>query len=204
LRLSGSQTLVRPDLREMSDVVYIDTELGMKVKGNSGLVFSDINHYDLRAEWFFDDGNNFTASLFYKDIQNPIESTRLPGSDDDVILSFENSESGEIYGLELEMLRDLGAGFFVSSNLTLSDSEIVSAEGLGYTNAKRPMTGQSEYVLNTQLGYDSDNGEHSVSLVYNLFGERLFFAARNIGGNQDAFEQPFNSLDLTYSWFPTG
>lgn len=203
LRLSGSQTLVRPDLREMSDVVYIDTELGMKVKGNSGLVYSDINHYDLRAEWFFDDGNNFTASLFYKDIKNPIESTRLPGSDDDVILSFENSASGEIYGLELEMLRDLGAGFFVTTNLTLSDSEIVSAEGLGYTNAKRPMTGQSEYVLNTQLGYDSDNGEHSVSLVYNLFGERLFFAARNIGDNQDAFEQPFNSLDLTYSWFPT-
>jgi TonB-dependent receptor len=203
LRLSGSQTLVRPDLREMSDVVYIDTELGMKVKGNSGLVFSDINHYDLRAEWFFDDGNNFTASLFYKDIKNPIESTRLPGSDDDVILSFENSESGEIYGLELEMLRDLGAGFFTTTNLTLSDSEIVSAEGLGYTNSKRPMTGQSEYVLNAQLGYDSENGQHSVSLVYNLFGERLFFAARNIGQNQDAFEQPFNSLDLTYSWFPT-
>jgi len=203
LRLSGSQTLVRPDLREMSDVIYIDTELSMKVKGNSGLLFSEINHYDLRAEWFFDDGNNFTASLFYKDIKNPIESTRLPGSDDDVILTFENSESGNIYGLELEMLRDLGAGFFVSSNLTLSDSEIVSAEGSGYTNAKRSMTGQSEYVLNTQLGYDSDNGKHSVSLVYNLFGERLFFAARNIGNNQDAFEQPFNSLDLTYSWYPT-
>lgn len=202
LRLSGSQTLVRPDLREMSDVVYLDTELGFKVKGNSDLLYSEINHFDLRAEWFFDEGNNFTASLFYKDIKNPIESTRLPGSDDDVILSFENSESGEIYGLELEMLRDLGGGFFVSSNLTLSDSEIVSAEGQGYTNAVRPMTGQSEYVLNTQLGFDSEDGAHSVSLVYNLFGERLFFAARNIG-HQDAYEQPFNSLDLTYSWYPT-
>jgi len=202
LRLSASQTLVRPDLREMSDVVYIDPELGMKVKGNSQLVFSEINHYDLRAEWFFDDGNNLTASLFYKDITNPIESARLPGSDDDVILTFENSGSGSIYGLEMEGLRDLGSGFFVSSNLTLSKSEIVSDEGLGYTNAKRPMTGQSEYVLNAQLGFDSDDRKHSVSLVYNLFGERLFFAARNIGDNQDAYEQPFNSLDLTYSWYP--
>ncbi len=203
VRLSASETVVRPDLREMSDVVYIDTELGMKVKGNSRLEFSELTHYDLRAEWFFDSGNNFTATLFYKDIANPIESTRLPGSDDDVILTFENSLSGEIYGLEMELLRDLGAGFFASSNLTLSESEIVSPEGQGYTNSTRPMTGQSEYVLNTQLGFDSEDGQHSAALVYNLFGERLFFAARNIGTHQDAYEQPFNSLDLTYSWYAT-
>lgn len=203
VRLSASETVVRPDLREMSDVVYIDPELSFKVKGNSRLVVSELTHYDLRAEWFFDSGNNFTASLFYKDIVNPIETTRLPGSDDDVILSFENSLSGEIYGLELEALRDIGAGFFVSSNLTLSDSEIVSQEGIGYTNPNRPMTGQSEYVLNAQLGFDSDDGYHSASLVYNLYGERMFFAARNIGAQQDAYEQPFNSLDLTYSWYAT-
>jgi TonB-dependent receptor len=203
VRLSASETVVRPDLREMSDVVYIDPELSFKVQGNSRLVVSDITHYDLRAEWFFDSGNNFTASLFYKDILNPIESTRKPGSDSDVILTFENSLSGEIYGLELEALRDIGAGFFVSSNLTLSDSEIVSEEDVGYTNPKRPMTGQSEYVLNTQLGFDSDDGYHSASLVYNLYGERMFFAARGIGSQQDAYEQPFNSLDLTYSWYAT-
>lgn len=203
VRLSASETVVRPDLREMSDVSYIDTELGMRVRGNSRLVFSKLQHYDLRAEWFFDSGNNLTATLFYKDIANPIESTRQPGSDDDVILTFENSLSGEIYGLELEGLYSIGGGFFASSNLTLSESEIVSPEGIGYTNPVRPMTGQSEYVLNTQLGFDSDDGMHSASLVYNLFGERLFFAAKGIGDHQDAYEQPFNSLDFTYSWYAT-
>ena len=203
VRLSASQTLVRPDLREMSDVVYIDTELGTRVKGNSRLQFSELTHYDLRAEWFFESGNNVTATLFYKDIANPIESTRLPGSDDDVILTFENSLSGKIYGLELEALRDIGAGFFVSSNLTLSNSKIMSPEGQGYTNTERSMTGQSDYVLNAQVGFDSDDGKHSASLSYNLYGERLFFAARNIGNHQDAFEKPFNSLDLTYSWYAT-
>lgn len=203
IRLSASETVVRPDLREMSDVTYIDTELGMRVKGNSRLQFSELTHYDLRAEWFFESGNNLTATLFYKDIANPIESTRLSGSDDDVILTFENSLSGEIYGLELESLYSLGGGFFTSSNLTLSKSEIVSPEGVGYTNVIRPMTGQSEYVLNAQLGFDSDDGMHSASLVYNLFGERLFFAAKGLGGHQDSYEQPFNSLDLTYSWYAT-
>jgi len=203
VRLSASETVVRPDLREMSDVSYIDTELGMRVRGNSRLEFTELKHYDLRAEWFFESGNNLTATLFYKDIANPIESVRQPGSDDDVILSFENGLSGELYGLELEALYSLGGGFFTSSNLTLSDSEIVSPEGEGYTNPIRTMTGQSEYVLNAQLGFDSDDGKHSASLVYNLFGERLFFAAKGIGEHQDAFEKPFNSLDLTYSWFAT-
>ena len=203
VRLSASETVVRPDLREMSDVSYIDTELGMRVRGNSRLAFTELKHYDLRAEWFFESGNNLTATLFYKDIANPIESVRQPGSDDDVILSFENGLSGEMYGLELEGLYSIGGGFFTSTNLTLSDSEIISPEGQGYTNPTRTMTGQSEYVLNTQLGFDSDDGKHSASLVYNLFGERLFFAAKGIGDHQDAYETPFNSLDLTYSWYAT-
>lgn len=203
VRLSASKTLVRPDLREMSDVVYFDSELGMRVKGNSRLQISELTHYDLRGEWFFESGNNFTATLYYKDIANPIENTRMPGSDDDVILTFENSLSGKLYGLELEALRDLGRGFFVSSNLTLSNSEIISPEGQGYTNTKRSMTGQSDYVLNAQLGFDSEDGKHSASLAYNFYSERLFFAARSIGNHQDAFEQPFNSLDLTYSWYAT-
>ncbi len=202
LRFSASQTLVRPDLREVSDVVYIDSEYGWKVKGNSGLVSSDITHFDIRGEWFFDDGNNFTASLFYKDIENPIESSRTPGSDDDVVLTFENALSGEIYGLEMEALRDLGSGFFISSNITLSESEIESDLTQNFTNPVRPMTGQSEYVINTQLGFDSPDGQHAVSLIYNLFGERLFFAARGTG-QEDAYEQPFNSLDVTYTWMPT-
>ncbi|MGV8836353.1 TonB-dependent receptor domain-containing protein [Cellvibrio sp.] len=203
VRLSASETVVRPDLREMSDVSFISPDNNQRYRGNPYLKFSQIKHYDLRTEWFFESDNNFTATLFYKDIADPIESTNIPGSDDDIILTFENSLSGEIYGLELESLFNLGAGFFTSTNLTLSDSEIVSPEGVGYTNPVRPLTGQSEYVLNAQLGFDSDDGQHSASLVYNLFGERLYFAARMLGNTQDAYEQPFNSLDLTYSWYAT-
>jgi hypothetical protein len=38
-------------------------------------------------------------------------------------------------------------------------------------------------------------------LAYNTFGERLFFAGRD--GEPDAFEQPFDSLDFVYSYYPT-
>ena len=202
VRASVSQTVVRPDLREISDVEYIDPELGIRVQGNPLLEFSELDHFDLRTEWFYAGGDNFTVSLFYKDIKNPIEQTRAPGSDDDILLQFYNAESGEIYGLEFEGLKDIGAGFFVSGNLTLSDSEIVSADGLGFTNTTRRMTGQSEYVMNAQLGFDSPDGMHTASLLYNVFGDRVYYAARS-NGHQDAFEQPFHSIDFVYTFYPT-
>jgi TonB-dependent receptor len=202
LRASYAQTLVRPDLRELSDVTYIDPELSLRVQGNPNLVFATIDHFDLRGEWYFESGNNLTASLFYKDIADPIEQKLNPGSDSDLIMGFYNAESGEIYGLELEGLYNLDYGFFLSGNLTLSDSEIVSPEGQGFTNPTRTMTGQSPYVLNTQLGYDSEDGKHGAALSYNIAGEKIYFAALSTG-HDDAFEQPFSSLDLTYSYYPT-
>lgn len=202
LRASYSQTLIRPDLRELSDVTYFDPELGNRVKGNPYLIDSTIDHFDLRGEWYFDGGNNITASLFYKDVTAPIEQKLEPASDSDIIMGFYNAESGEIFGLELEGLLNLEYGFFVSGNLTLSDSEIVSPKDEGFTNPTRTMAGQSPYVLNAQLGYDSEDNLHSAALSYNIAGEKVYLAALGTE-HDDAFEQPFSSLDLTYSYFPT-
>lgn len=202
VRASYAKTVVRPDLREVSSVQYIDPELSIQVAGNPLLVVSDLDHFDLRTEWFFENGDNFTVSLFYKDITNPIEQSRVPASDDTIMLTYYNAVSGEVFGAEFEGLKDLGAGFFFLGNLTLTDSEIVSPQGEGFNNLKRQMTGQSDYVLNAQFGYDSEDNMHSVSVVYNLFGERIYYAAR-ADGHEDAYEQPFNSLDIVYSFFPT-
>lgn len=201
VRASASQTVVRPDLREKSEVSYLDEDR-IRVFGNTSLVSSQIDHIDLRTEWFYTGGDNFTISFFYKDLIDPIEQSRRPGSDDNIELTYYNAVSGEVYGVELEALKDLTAGFFLSSNVTLSKSEIVSPEGEGYTNIVRSMTGHSEYVVNARLGYDSPDNLHSLSAVYNVFGERVYYAGRN-NGHEDAFEQPFHSLDLVYSFYPT-
>lgn len=201
VRTSFSQTVVRPDLRETSPVAFLNEDQ-IRVFGNPLLASSEIDHADLRTEWFYGNGDNFTVSLFYKDLVNPIEQSRRPGSDDNIELTYYNAESGEIYGIELEGLKDLGAGFFLSSNITLSDSEIISPDGQGFTNLKRRMTGHSEYVVNALLGYDSEDSRHSVSVAYNVSGERIYYATRN-NNHDDAFEQPFNSLDVVYSFYPT-
>ncbi|WP_444931160.1 TonB-dependent receptor domain-containing protein [Microbulbifer sp. SSSA002] len=208
LRFGASKTAVRPDLREITDAIYIDPHTGDQIRGNSNVRPSEIDNYDLRAEWFFDSGDSLTISVFYKDIIKPIEFFEAASSDDNIAREIINAESGEIIGVELEGMKSLGFiaepmnSFFLQGNVTLQDSEIVAGnEADAPTNAVREMTGASDYVVNMLLGFDSPDGNHSASLVYNVFGERLYKAGRD--PHPDSFEQPFHSLDLTYAWYPT-
>lgn len=201
LRFSYGNTVVRPDLREVADVQYLDTELNVRVQGNPNLEFSKIDHYDIRSEMYFGDGTNLTLSLFYKDIDKPIETVQRPGPQDAFLLSYENAESGEVYGIEFEGLKELGHGFFITGNVVLSDSELIFPENTSQSSQKRRLTGHSEYVVNAQLGYDSEDGKHSVSTAYNVFGERIYYGG--LSPAPDAYEQPFHSLDLLYSFYPT-
>ncbi|POP54373.1 TonB-dependent receptor domain-containing protein [Zhongshania marina] len=201
VRFSVSDTVVRPDLRELADVAYIDPELSVRVFGNPALKSTEIRNYDLRGEFYYEGGDNFTVSLFYKDLDLPIEQVEGAGSDDDTVLRYINGDSGEVYGVEFEGLKTLPAGFFLSGNVTLSDSEISITSNNEVTNTDRRLTGHSKYVVNASLGYDSPDERHSASLLYNVSSERIFFAGTS--GNDDAFEQPFGSLDLIYNYYPT-
>lgn len=211
LRFGWSQTTARPDLREVSGATYIDPLTEARVRGNPDLVSADLSNFDLRAEWFFASGDNLTASLFYKDIDQPIETVKAAGTDDNVALTFINADSAELYGLEIEFLHGLGwiggetswtSAFFVSGNLTISDSSLtIGSAAPNLTNDERPLSQHAPWVVNLQLGYDAPGGRHSASLAYNASDERLFFAGR--GGEPDAYEQPFHSLDLIYSYYPT-
>lgn len=200
LRFSASETVVRPDLREITETSYQDPLTDFLVSGNADVRPSDVSNYDVRAEWFFEDDDNLTFSLFLKDIQNPIEFFELPASDNKRAAGVRNAQSAEVYGLEIEWLQGLGDRFFVSGNATFASSEMTDVEGSDVTNRSRPLKGASDQVYNLQLGYDSPAGGYSATLIYNVFSERVFSAGRN--GTPDAYEQPFNSLDLTYSWYP--
>jgi TonB-dependent receptor len=208
LRLGASQTAIRPDLREITDASYIDPITGDLVDGNPGVVPSDVDNLDLRAEWFFSNGDNFTVTLFQKQIANPIEFFESAASDTTVAREIINAESAEVRGIEIEGLKELAAwgGFFdtlfVQGNVTVQDSELVAgSQADAPTNPIRALSGASDYIANFMIGYDSRNAKHTASLIYNVFGERLYVGGRN--GAPDGFEQPFRSLDFTYSWYPS-
>jgi TonB-dependent receptor len=210
LRFGWSETVARPDLREVSDASFIDPLTEARVRGNPDLQTSPLSNFDIRGEWFFNSGDNYTVSLFYKAIDNPIETIQGAGTDDNISLTFVNGDSADVYGVEFEWLKDLrfvsgerdwARGFFFSGNLTLSDSEItIGNAALNLTNNSRPMSQHSPWVVNLELGWDSPNDRHAGTLAYSAFDDRLFFAGSN--GAKDAYEQSFGSLDLIYSYYP--
>ena len=208
LRFGWSETVVRPDLREVTDASYLDPVTDDLVDGNPGVTPADVSNFDLRAEWFFANTDTVTVSLFHKTIHNPIELFESAASDTSVAREIVNAESAEVTGLELEALKELGflgqmgESFFVQGNLTIQGSELVAGEQADApTNEVRPLAGAPAYVANLMLGFDSPDRRSAATLVYNVFGERLYVAGRL--GAPDGYEQPFHSLDFTYSWFPT-
>ncbi len=214
-RLSYGETVVRPDLREISEATYIDPLTEYPVGGTPGLRTTQIKNYDFRWENYFDTGENFSVGLFYKDMIDPIESVQSPAQDGPPLVRIANAEDGYVAGVEFDYLKDFAflGGFwqdvFMSGNVTLSDSEInldrqaiVDQTGVSaaITNTKRRLTGHSKYVVNMQLGYDAPSGQHASTLIYNVFGERIIIPG--IEGQDDWMEQPFHSLDFNYSYFP--
>jgi hypothetical protein len=65
---------------------------------------SNVTNFDIRAEWFFSSGANFTVTLFSKEIEQPIEFFESPASDTTVAREILNAESAEVSGIELEYL----------------------------------------------------------------------------------------------------
>ena len=215
LRFGWSETAVRPDLREITGSSYIDPITGDLTRGNPGVLPSGVTNYDIRGEWFFGNGDNFTVTLFRKEIDKPIEFFESPASDTTIAREILNSNEATVEGVEVEFLKELGFlgspfdTLFVQGNVTVQDSELVcDANSLAFqceadapTNPIRPLSGASDYVANFMLGFDAPNARHTASVMYNVFGERLYVAGRN--GSPDGYEQPFHSLDFTYFWYPT-
>lgn len=213
LRLGMSQTVARPDIREMSASTYIDPLTEARVRGNPNLIVSDLTNLDLRGEWFWSNSDLFAVSVYLKDVAHPIETVQGGATEDNIRFNFVNADSAEVYGVEVEWKKTLDflsnwgewtETLYFAGNTTLSDSEIYIPVGQGVgdiTNERRTMTQQSPWVLNLQVGFDALDLKHSGSLVYNAFGERVFFAG--ISGQPDGYEQPFNSLDFVYAYYPT-
>lgn len=215
VRAGWSETAVRPDLRELTDTSFIDPITDDLTRGNSGVIPAAVTNFDLRAEWFFGNGDNFTVTYFLKEIDRPIEFFESAASDTTVAREIRNATFAEVSGFEIEGLKGLGFmggffdTFFVQGNATFQDSElrcdvndpVNPCFADAPTNAVRSLSGASEYVANIMLGFDSPGAKHTASLIYNVFGERLYTAGRN--GSPDSFEQPFDSLDFTYFWYPT-
>ncbi|WP_420459985.1 TonB-dependent receptor domain-containing protein [Neolewinella sp.] len=209
LRGSFTQTVARPNMREVAPFGAFGFLGEPPIFGNPDLVLTSIDNYDLRYEIFPNAGEVIAFSAFYKSFRDPIVQTfRLSGEQQ---FTWTNSESANLYGIEMEFRKSLGfitsalANFTISTNLALIESEQeVDADEVRIArtvdpefSATRPFNGQSNYVINANLGYnDVDRGWDAI-IAYNYFDDRL----QSIGavGSPDVFERGRAQLDLSIS-----
>lgn len=219
VRFAASQTIARPQFRELSPLQYMDLELDRLTIGNPYLVDSELTNLDVRFEQYFEDGGHFSVGTFYKDLDNPIETVV---SDDVSFLrqSFVNAPAASLYGVELDYRQYFDHGLswlgdsrmFLGANYTWSDSETESSSGdqvILYNGTRLPadlvvvdgdrMQGQSEHLANLQLGLEGSNGDQATLLVGHAserISARGTFDANGAQRQPALMHDPGTSVDL--------
>lgn len=204
LRLSYSETLSRPDFRELSPAPFTDPNNDKETIGNPDLKQTEVTSYDIRWEYYFSGSENFSFGLFQKELANPIETILLPGPAG--LLTLQNADTAEVYGFEIEALKNLDfispelENFYIGGNYTWSESEIeLKPENLQtQTTNFRPLQGHSKYIVNAQVGYDNPANGITATLLYNTVGKRI----TEVGslGAPDKYEQPVDQLDFVFRY----
>ena len=184
VRFSLSQTLSRPDFREISPVTSFEPLGGQSQAGNPDLRRALIQNADLRWEWYPSPAQIVSAAVFAKRFEDPIERLLVSRASDLAgQVTWGNANRANNYGVELE-LRTSGAilhqslqslGLFLNTTLMQSEIEPGNDSLSSLTSAQRPMVGQAEYVVNAGLSYTGS--AFSATLLYNLVGPRIREAA---------------------------
>ncbi len=217
-RLSGSKTIARPQFRELIFQNYYDTDSNRLFRGNPFLTDSQLYNAEARYEWYFDRDQRFTVAGFFKRLDKPIESFSS-FDDNSVITSFANAPKADLYGAEIETqkyfdLSGLGeAGFFstrravvianytyTQSKISVKDGDRVSVFNSNATQANEffrngsPLTGQSDHLVNLQLGLEDTERLSQQTILLTYASERV--TSRGASGQPDIKEKPGFQLDF--------
>lgn len=200
LRLNYSESVARPSLRELSEIIVFDYELRVPVFGNSTLKMVNLRNYDFRIENYFRSGDNISVSLFHKDFKNHIELTNSSFG-----FSWQNVDKSSASGIEIEGRKKIIKNLEFRANITFTSSVTEFTQTLmqldngvktylPIENVRRPMFGQAPYVLNGILSYTSDSLGFTATVSYNRQGKRLVIT--NGLGIPDVYEVPRDMIDI--------
>lgn len=209
LRASYYHTLARPELREVAPLSYYDYEMSALVNGNPRLMRTQIKNADLRYEIFPRNGEIISGSVFYKHFTNTIENEVYSSGISTFEIKPNNYKSAYNVGIEGDIRKSLS---FIAPNSFMDRMSF-------YTNAAyikslvndttrnsvdRPLTGQSNYVLNSSIGYTTEDGKFSFNGLFNRIGQRIYLVGQGGGSTGfmlgNVYERPRNLLDLQVTY----
>lgn len=214
LRFAYSKSIIRPDLRELSNFNEYDYELGGAYQGR--LVQSTIlTNYDFRYECYPTSGEIISLSVFYKNIDYPMEV--FYGSDGGSGYVLQNSKLAKNLGLEVEIRKSLAftnipvvKDLTLSGNITLLKGKVtpmqVNKLGMDYTKTPyelfidekllpeqdRLQAGASNRIINAGVNYIRKL--FSASISYNYMSSRLNRPELE-DYQRSVYEHPLTALD---------
>lgn len=203
IRFSASRTISRPDFREVANFSYFDFVRTAIIRGNADLERSQNTNIDLRFETYPQSGEIISASLFFKHFNKPIEQ-RLSGESslEYQVITFFNPKSAMAYGVEFDLRKQLSflstSSFWDNMTFTANAALIRSTVQLDAStntyDVKRPMQGQSPYLLNLGFSYSDAAAGWSSTIMFNRSGQRI----ETVGafGIPDVYENGRSILDL--------
>jgi outer membrane receptor protein involved in Fe transport len=201
LRFAWSQTVSRPEFRELSPTQF-PAPRGLQARqGNPDLIEANITNWDVRWEWFFSPLELVSLSFFDKSFTNPIEQTVIPESAN-VVQSWKNAADGTLTGFEFEGRKNFG---FLSprllplsllTNVTYTQSTVHEPKAKKLeiqTTSEHPFQGQAPYIVNAVLEW-ADPKWGTYRLLYNTAGPVLAYVGNS--GLPDIQEEQRNQLDF--------
>jgi len=219
VRGSFNTTLARAELREMIPVTQYDPFQFAIVTGNPDLKNQFTQAAEVRVEWFPKDGEVFAVTVFGKLIYdqliqsytNDSIGTKANGYTFSKVQYLNDRGKGQVYGWEFEGRKKLDfishrmANCYVGANLMLAASHIkkntarlASSRLIDSSSpAYSPLMNQPAYSINTYIDFTMPKHGTSVSVNFNMVGERLKQIV--LTGEPDIYTQPVPRLDVTFS-----
>lgn len=205
VRAAYSNTLNRPEFRELAPFSYYDFTFNNILFGNDSLRTAFITNAEVRWELYPSLNEVVSFGVFYKGFTDPIEMYFLPGAGSGGTrnFTFNNAASATSYGAEVELRRSLSSvithGALNRVGVLLNAAWIRTTIDLGGDavgqSTERPLMGQSPYVVNAGLYYTDNDRGLQCNVLYNVIGPRLF--AVGTFGSPDIYEVPRNVIDVT-------
>lgn len=182
IRTAYSRTVNRPEFRELAPFGYYQFELDANTYGDENLKTATIDNLDLRYEFYPSPGELISVGTFYKSFKDPIEFSLMNVGGLGQNFSYVNAPEAYSYGVEVEIKKSLAsisaAQFFRNTSLNINASMIKSevdmgADVGGFQARRRPLQGQSPFVVNGNVYYNDPETGWSVNVGYNVFGKRI-------------------------------
>jgi len=206
LRVSYSRSINRPSFFEIVPYKIINEEF--TEMGNPDLKHTVADNFDIRYEIFPKPAEQFLIGIFYKNINNPIE-TGIVDQGQGSFFTPTNFGVAKNYGLEIDLTKYF-FNFGVKFNYTYTNSSITTTKVYYELNTDpnssvknvlktgtqtRQLNGQAANLANLTLIYKSikNSIDFQLSAVYT--GDKLFAVSRFL--NNDTWQSSFVQLDAS-------